>query len=414
MKKDLLRFSIIGSVDDGKSSLLGRLLLDSGAIYDDQLKEIEESSRRRGDEYTNLALLTDGLKAEREQGITIDVAYRYFTTKKRKFIVADCPGHSQYVRNMVTGTSTAQVALVLIDVRNGLTEQTRRHSFIASMMGVKHLVVCINKMDLVDYSEESFEKVKNEMSSYLGKLDIQDVQFIPLNSLGGDNIVTKSKKMKWYQGASLLYMLENIHVASDFNFIDCRFPIQKAIRPMNESHRDFRGFAGRIESGVFKEGDEVELLPSNEITKIKKIYQGDKIVSKAFYPMSVVMTLENELDLSRGDMVVRPNNRPDPVKELNVLLCWFSDVELNISKKYYFFHCNKYYQCKVDQLHYVIHIETLHRDSGLKTLKKNDIGRVVLKTNKFVYPDSYRDNRNTGGIIIVDESGDSVAAGILR
>lgn len=414
MSKDLLRFSIIGNVDDGKSTLLGRLLFDTGSIADDQMEAIEESSKRRGEDYVNLALLTDGLKAEREQGITIDVAYRYFSTSKRKFIIADCPGHAQYTRNMVTGTSTAQACVILVDARHGLTEQTRRHTFIASMMGVKHLIVCVNKMDLVEYSEDAYEPVKNSMSSYLSKLDIQDVQFIPINALDGDNVVNKSCKMDWYQGSSLLYMLENLHLASDFNHVDCRFPVQRVIRPMSKEHHDFRGFAGRIESGVFKPGDEVSLLPSNNKTKIEKIFFGSNEVKEAFYPMSVVMTLSDEMDLSRGDLVVRENNQSSSGKEVDILLCWFSQTQLDISKKYNFVCNGKYYPCKISELLYVLNIETLHRDKDSKTIKQNEIGRLKVKTNKIMYFDSYKNNRNTGSLILVDGNNDTVAAAIIR
>ena len=414
MSKDLLRFSIIGNVDDGKSTLLGRLLFDTGSIADDQMEAIEESSKRRGEDYVNLALLTDGLKAEREQGITIDVAYRYFSTAKRKFIIADCPGHAQYTRNMVTGTSTAQAAVILVDARHGLTEQTRRHTFIASMMGVKHLIVCVNKMDLVDFSEEVYESVKESMSSYLSKLDIQDVQFIPMNALDGDNVVNKSSKMDWYQGSSLLYMLENLHLTSDFNHRDPRFPIQRVIRPMSKDHHDFRGFAGRIESGVFKKGDEVSLLPTGNKTKIDKIYFSSHEVDEAYYPMSVVITLVDELDLSRGDLVVRENNQPNSNKSLDILLCWFSQSQLDMTKKYSFVCNGKFYPCKIEELLYVLDIDTLHRNNNLTTLKINEIGRIKIKTNKSLFFDPYRDNRNTGSLIIVDNSNDTVAAAIIR
>ena len=414
MSKDLLRFSIIGNVDDGKSTLLGRLLFDTGSIADDQMEAIEESSKRRGEDYVNLALLTDGLKAEREQGITIDVAYRYFSTSKRKFIIADCPGHAQYTRNMVTGTSTAQASVILVDARHGLTEQTRRHTFIASMMGVKHLIVCVNKMDLVDFKEKVYESVKESMSSYLSKLDIQDVQFIPMSALDGDNVVKKSSKFDWFEGSSLLYHLENLHLASDFNHRDPRFPVQRVIRPMSKEHHDFRGFAGRIESGVFKPGDEVSLLPSGNKTKIDKIFFGSKKVEEAFYPMSVVMTLCDEMDLSRGDLVVRENNQPETNKELDILLCWFSQSQLDPTKKYSFVCNGKYYPCKISELLYVLNIETLHRNNDAETVHQNEIGRLKIKTNKAIYFDSYSNNRNTGSLILVDSNNDTVAAAIIR
>ena len=412
MSKDLLRFSIIGNVDDGKSTLLGRLLFDTGSIADDQMEAIEESSKRRGEDYVNLALLTDGLKAEREQGITIDVAYRYFSTSKRKFIIADCPGHAQYTRNMVTGTSTAQASVILVDARHGLTEQTRRHTFIASMMGVKHLIVCVNKMDLVDFKEQAYEKVKESMSSYLSKLDIQDVQFIPMNALDGDNVVNKSEKMKWYQGSSLLYMLENLHLASDFNHVDCRLPVQRVIRPMSKEFHDFRGFAGRVESGVFKPGDEVSLLPSGIRTKVAKIFFGES--EEAFYPMSVIMTLTDEKDLSRGDLVVRENNQPNSSKELDLLICWFSENELDTAKKYIFLLNGKYYPLKIKEVLYVLNVETLHRETECIKVRQNDIARVQIKTNKNIFFDLYKSNKNTGSIVLIDQNNNTVASCIIR
>lgn len=414
MSKDLLRFSIIGNVDDGKSTLLGRLLFDTGSIADDQMQAIEESSKRRGEDYVNLALLTDGLKAEREQGITIDVAYRYFSTAKRKFIIADCPGHAQYTRNMVTGTSTAQASVILVDARHGLTKQTKRHAFIASMMGVKHLIVCVNKMDLVDFKEQAYEKVKESMSSYLSKLDIQDVQFIPMNALDGDNVVNKSEKMKWYQGSSLLYMLENLHLASDFNHVDCRFPVQRVIRPMSKEFHDFRGFAGRVESGVFKPGDGVLLLPSGIKTKVAKIFFGESEVEEAFYPMSVIMTLTDEKDLSRGDLVVRENNQPNSSKDLDLLICWFSENELDTAKKYIFLLNGKYYPLKIKEVLYVLNVETLHRETECIKVRQNDIARVQIKTNKNIFFDLYKSNKNTGSIVLIDQSNNTVASCIIR
>lgn len=414
IQKDLLRFSIIGSVDDGKSTLLGRLLFDTKSILADQMEAIEASSKSRGEAFINLALLTDGLKAEREQGITIDVAYRYFATQKRKFIVADCPGHIQYTRNMVTGTSNTQASVILVDAREGLGEQTKRHTFIASLLGIKHLIVCINKMDLVDHSEERFLEVEQEIKGYLSKLEIHDVHFVPISALHGDNLVTKSQKMDWYQGATLLYILENIHMSSDFNHIDCRFPVQRVIRPMDDNWHDFRGYAGRVESGVFKPGDEVLLLPSLQETKIKEILQMDKKLDEAFYPQSVVMTIEDDIDLSRGDMIVRKNNRPQETKELELMICWLNEAPLNSSKKFILKHTTNEVRCKVTEIRYVVDIHTLHRKEGETEVKINDISRITVKSNKNLFVDKFRNNPNTGSVIIIDEhTGATVAAGMV-
>jgi sulfate adenylyltransferase subunit 1 len=411
---DLLRFAVIGSVDDGKSTLIGRLLYDTKSIFEDQLSAIEESSRSRGEEYVNLALLTDGLKAEREQGITIDVAYRYFSTPKRKFIIADCPGHIQYTRNMVTGTSNASVGVILVDVRNGVIEQTKRHAFITSLMGVKHLVVCVNKMDMVDYQEEAYQEIVADMKAFTSKLKIPEIHFIPISALKGDNIVDQTQKMPWYRGSSLLYLLETIHLASDDNHVDCRFPIQRVIRPMSEKFHDFRGYAGQISSGVFKPGDEVALLPSGFETRIKEIYSGEKKVDEAFYPMSVVMTLEENFDLSRGDMLVRSNNRPTVTQDLDVLICWLNERPLNPSAKYVVQQTTNSVRAKIKEVLYRIDIHTLHKDQETKDIKMNDIARIRLRVNRPLFTDSYQVNRKTGSLIIVDEqTHDTVGAAMI-
>lgn len=411
---DLLRLSVIGSVDDGKSTLIGRLLYDSKSIFEDQLLAIEESSKRRGEGYLNLALLTDGLKAEREQGITIDVAYRYFSTPKRKFIIADCPGHIQYTRNMVTGTSSAQASVILVDARNGVVEQTKRHTFLTSLMGVKHLVVCVNKMDLVSYDENKYDEVVNELRSFLTKLEIPEVHFIPISALQGDNIVDKSEKMNWYQGSTLLYTLETIHLGSDHNHIDCRFPIQKVVRPMEEKWHDFRGYAGRVESGVFKAGDTVKLLPSNFDAKIKEIKTIDGDVKEAFHPMSVVITLEEDFDLSRGDMIVRKNNQPEISKEHELMICWLSSESLNLNNKYILRHTSKEVRTSIKDIRYKLDINSLHRNEDDLSIEMNDIARVLIKTSKPLYVDSYKNNKNTGSVVLIDEfSNNTVAAGMI-
>ena len=312
---ELLRFSTAGSVDDGKSTLIGRLLYDSKSIFQDQMESIEEASKKKGEEHVNLALLTDGLRAEREQGITIDVAYRYFATPKRKFIIADTPGHIQYTRNMVTGASSANLALIIVDARNGVVEQTRRHSFIASLLQIPHVVYCINKMDLVDYSEEAYDKVLKELENFSAKLDVKDVRFIPLSALKGDNVVDRSSNMPWYDGPTLMYLLETIHIGSDYNHVDRRFPVQYVIRPQNSEFHDYRGYAGRIAGGIFKPGDEVTVLPSGFSSKVKSIDTFDGSIAEAFAPMSVTMTLEDDIDVSRGDMIVAKNNQPEHTQD---------------------------------------------------------------------------------------------------
>lgn len=411
---ELLRFSTAGSVDDGKSTLIGRLLYDSKSIFEDQYDAIKTTSERRGEENVNLALLTDGLKAEREQGITIDVAYRYFSTPKRKFIIADTPGHIQYTRNMVTGASTANVALILIDARHGIVEQTRRHAFIASLLQIPHLVICINKMDLVDYSEEVYNKIKEEFAEFSYKLDVRDVHFIPMSALNGDNVVEKSENMPWYGGSSLLYFLENVHIGSDHNLIDCRFPVQYVIRPYNDEFHDYRGYAGRIAGGVFKKGDKVMLLPSGFTSTIDKIITYDGELEEAYPPMSVTLLLQDDLDLSRGDMIVRENNHPTITQDLEVMVCWFNEKPLQLRGKYAILHTTQEARCVIKEIRYKLNINTLHRDEEDKTIGMNDISRIVIRTTKPLFTDSYRRNRISGSLLFVDEgTNETVGAGMI-
>jgi len=411
---ELLRFTTAGSVDDGKSTLIGRLLYDSKSIFEDQYDLIKATSERRGEEGVNLALLTDGLKAEREQGITIDVAYRYFATPKRKFIIADTPGHIQYTRNMVTGASTANAALILIDARNGVVEQTRRHAFIASLLQIPHLVVCINKMDLVDYQQDTYEKIKQDFTAFASKLDVNDIHFVPISALKGDNVVNKSENMAWYGGSTLLYYLENVHIASDHNFIDCRFPVQHVIRPNTDEYHDYRGYAGRVAGGVFKKGDKVTIHPSGFTSSIKKINTFDGEIEQAYPPMSVTILLEDEIDISRGDMIVRENNQATVTQDLEVMVCWFNQKPLQMRGKYAILHTTKDARCMVKDIRYKLDINTLHRNEEDKTVGMNDIARVVLRTTQPLFMDSYRKNRITGALIFVDEgTNETVGAGMI-
>ncbi|MCB9081311.1 MAG: sulfate adenylyltransferase subunit CysN [Lewinellaceae bacterium] len=413
-QSELLRFTTAGSVDDGKSTLIGRLLYDSKAIFEDQLEAVRVTSERRGETEVNLALLTDGLKAEREQGITIDVAYRYFATPRRKFIIADTPGHIQYTRNMVTGASTANVALVLVDARKGIVEQTRRHAFIASLLQIPHLVVCINKMDLVDYQESVYEEIKQEFEKFTYKLDVKDVHFIPISALRGDNIVDKSTQMPWYGGSTLLYYLENVHIGSDQNFIDARFPVQYVIRPNTDEFHDFRGYAGRVAGGVLKKGDTVTLLPSGFTTRIAGIHTFDGELAEAYPPLSVTLTLEDEFDLSRGDMIVREHNQPTVSQDIEVMVCWFSERPLQAQQKYTLFHTSSEARCVIKEVRYKLDINTLHRNQEDTVIQMNDIARLLIRTTKPLFFDSYRRNRNTGSIILVDEATNvTVGAGMI-
>jgi sulfate adenylyltransferase subunit 1 len=414
LNMELLRFTTAGSVDDGKSTLIGRLLYDSKTLFSDQIENLERVSKQRGEDL-NLALLMDGLKAEREQGITIDVAYRYFSTPVRKFIIADTPGHPQYTRNMVTGASTANLALILVDARNGVVEQTHRHIFIASLLQIPHFVVCINKMDLVDFKEEVYEKIKSEIKDFVSKLDVKDIYFIPISALLGDNVVDSSKNMDWYKGPTLLYLLENIHIGSDENLIDCRFPVQYVIRPRNDKFHDYRGYAGKIASGVFKPGDKVEVLPSGFTTTIKSIEGPSGELKEAFPPMSVVMQLEDDLDISRGDMIVREQNVPIISQDLDVMVCWMNKKKLHPGKKYVVKHTTKETKCIVQEIVYKLDINTLHRKEGAKDLELNDMGRIRLRTAQPLFFDSYRKNRATGCLILIDElTNETVAAGMIR
>jgi sulfate adenylyltransferase subunit 1 len=411
---ELLRFTTAGSVDDGKSTLIGRLLYDSKSIFEDQYELIKATSEKRGEEGVNLALLTDGLKSEREQGITIDVAYRYFATPKRKFIIADTPGHIQYTRNMVTGASTANVALILIDARRGVMEQTRRHAIIASLLQIPHLVVCVNKMDLVDYSEEVYEEIKEEFEGFASKLDVVDVHFIPISALKGDNVVDRSSKTAWYDGPTLMYYLENVHIGSDHNLIDVRFPVQYVVRPYNDDFHDYRGYAGRVAGGVMRKGDEVTLLPSGFTTKISKIETYDGEVEEAFPPMSVTVHTESDFDLSRGDMIVRTNNQPEVTQDLDMMISWFSQTPLQPNGKYTIMHTTQEARCVVKDIQYRLDINTLHRDLENKTIKMNDIARIVVRTTKPLFVDEYRKNRITGSVILVDErTNNTVGAGMI-
>ncbi|MEQ9468773.1 MAG: sulfate adenylyltransferase subunit CysN [Ekhidna sp.] len=411
---ELLRFSTAGSVDDGKSTLIGRLLFDSKSIFEDQLDQVRLTSQRRGAAEVDLALLTDGLKDEREQGITIDVAYRYFATPKRKFIIADTPGHIQYTRNMVTGASTANVALILIDARNGVVEQTCRHSIIASLLQIPHLIVCVNKMDLVDYSEERFNQIKDDFEDFASKLDVKDVRFIPISALKGDNVVNRSESMKWYEGSTLLYTLENIHIGSDHNHIDCRFPVQTVIRPQTDEYHDYRGYAGRIAGGIFKPGDEVSVLPSGFSSKIKSIDTYDGPVEEAFAPMSVTITLEDDIDISRGDMIVRTNNQPEQRQDIDVMLCWLNNKGPQPRTKYTIRHTTAEAKAMIKDIRYKLDINTLHRNEEDKSITANDICRAQIRTTRPLLVDPYRKNRNTGSIILVDEgTNETVAAGMI-
>ncbi len=413
---DLLRLATAGSVDDGKSTLIGRLLYDSKSIFEDQLESIEATSAERGDEHTNLALLTDGLRAEREQGITIDVAYRYFTTPRRKFIIADTPGHIQYTRNMVTGASMADLAIILVDARKGLTEQSRRHSFIASLLRIPHLVLAVNKMDLVDYDQATFERIRAEYIEFASRLDVPDLSFIPISALHGDNVVDRSATMDWYNGATLLHHLEEVYIGSDLNMVDVRFPVQYVVRPQSTEHHDFRGYAGAVAGGVMKPGDEVAVLPSGFSTRIKAIHGPDGPVEQAIAPMSVVVQLEDELDVSRGDMVCRVNNQPAVTQDLEAMVCWMSDAtRLAEGSKLAIKHTTKWARALVKDLRYRLDINTLHRDEEATALGLNEIGRVRLRVTQPLFADEYQVNRTTGSFILVDENTNvTVGAGMIR
>jgi bifunctional enzyme CysN/CysC len=412
---ELLRFATAGSVDDGKSTLIGRLLYDSKQIFEDTLEALEHSTMLRGEEGMNLALLTDGLRAEREQGITIDVAYRYFATPRRKFIIADTPGHVQYTRNMITGASTADLALILVDARKGIMEQSRRHAFLASLLGVPHLVLCVNKMDLVDYDQSRFEEIKQEFKEFAAKLDVHDLAFIPISALLGDNVVDRSANTPWYEGSSLLHQLEDVHIASDRNLIDCRYPVQFVIRPRDDRYHDYRGYAGQVASGTYKVGDEVVVLPSGFESTIAAIDTADGPVEEAMPPMSVTIRLADDLDVSRGDMICRPHNRPQESQDVDAMLCWFSErATLRPGAKYALKHTSKWARALVKDLHYRLDVNALHRDESADSLGLNEIGRVTLRTTQPLFFDEYRRNRATGSFILVDETThDTLAGGMI-
>jgi bifunctional enzyme CysN/CysC len=412
---DLLRFATAGSVDDGKSTLIGRLLFDTKTIFADQLEAVEAVSAARGDEYTNLALLTDGLRAEREQGITIDVAYRYFATPRRKFIIADTPGHIQYTRNMVTGASTADLALILVDARKGLVEQSRRHAFLTSLLRVPHLVLCVNKMDLVDWDKAVYDEIADEFTSFAAKLEITDLTIIPVSALEGDNIASRSEKSPWYEGPSLLHHLEHVHIASDRNLVDVRFPVQYVIRPQSTVVTDYRGYAGQVASGVLKPGDDVMVLPSGLTTTISAIDTADGPVEQAFPPMSVTVRLADEIDISRGDMICRPHNAPATAQDIEAMICWMDETApLRVGAKYAIKHTTRTARAVVRGLQYRLDVNTLHRDENAPDLSLNEIGRVKLRTTVPLLADEYRRNRTTGGFILIDESTNrTVGAGMI-
>ena len=416
----LLRVATAGSVDDGKSTLIGRLLYDSKSIFEDQLEAVERSSRERGDEYANLALLTDGLRAEREQGITIDVAHRYFATPHRKFIIADTPGHEQYTRNMVTGASTADLALILVDARKGVLEQTRRHAFLSTLLGIPHLVLCVNKMDLVGWSRERFEEIKEEFRQFAIKLDVHDLTFIPVSALLGDNIVARTENMSWYDGPSLLHHLEQVHIASDRNLIDARFPVQYVIRPQKQTDadlHDFRGYAGTVASGVFKPGDEIVALPSGFTSTVKAVHgPGGDVIDEAFAPSAVCIELADDLDVSRGDQLCRLNNRPQVGQEIDAMVCWLTEqTTLSENNRYSLLHTTRSTKAQIVKLDYRLDVNSLHRDEKAESLSLNEIGRISIKTQQPLMFDPYRRNRVTGSFILVDETtGNTVAAGMIN
>lgn len=410
----LLRFTTAGNVDDGKSTLIGRLLYDSKSIFEDQLESIESTTQRRGGEGIDLALFTDGLRDEREQGITIDVAYRYFTTPKRKFIIADTPGHIQYTRNMVTGASTANAALILIDARKGVTEQTKRHSYISSLLQIPHLIICINKMDLVNFDEAVFKSIIDDYESIASKMAIKDIRYIPISALNGDNVVNESTQMDWYKGSPLLDVLENIHISSDINKIDSRFPVQSVIRPQTEDFRDYRGYAGRIASGIFRPNDEIVVLPSGYTSRIKSIDAYTESLDEAFAPMSVTINLCDDIDVSRGDLIAKKNNQPIVTQDVDAMICWFNPISAKLRHKYSMFHTTNSTKAMITDIVYKIDIHSLDRDMEDKTIGMNDICRMKLKTAKPIMSDPYRENRFTGSFILIDDAtNETVAAGMI-
>lgn len=412
--REILRFVTVGSVDDGKSTLIGRMLYDSKSIFLDQMDAVEKSSKNKGLAHVDLSLFTDGLKDEREQGITIDVAYRYFATPKRKFIIADCPGHIQYTRNMVTGASTANLALILVDARKGIIEQTKRHSFLTSLLQIPHLIVCVNKMDLVDYKEESYTKLVKDFEEFSKELNVKQIEYIPISALKGDNVVDKSDEMPWYKGGTLLETLEDIEISRDNNLENARFPIQTVIRPHSEEYHDFRGYAGKVVSGVFAKGDTVKLLPSGYTTKIKSIDSSNGELDIAFPPMSTCITLEDDLDLSRGDMIVKEGDEPKSINEFEAMICWLNQKEANIRAKFFLKHTSNEVRAMVKEIVYKIDINTMKKEESADSILMNDILRVKIKTTKPIFADPYNNNRYTGSFILVDETSfETVAAGMI-
>ena len=410
----LFRFTTAGSVDDGKSTLIGRLLYDSKAIFQDQLDAIEQASIQRGSDDFDLALLTDGLRAEREQGITIDVAYRYFATPKRKFIIADTPGHVQYTRNMVTGASTANAALLLIDARHGVIEQTYRHTYIASLLQIPHIIVCINKMDLVDYNQEIYDKIQKDFEAFAAKLNVKDVRFVPISALKGDNVVNKSENMDWFSGSTLMHLLENIHIGSDYNHKDPRFPVQYVVRPQSDEFHDYRGYAGRIAGGIFKVGDKVKVLPSGFTSTIKAIDEYKTELKEAYAPMAVTLRLNDEIDISRGDMIVSADNEAQSSQDIEVMMCWMNEKAMRLKGKYAVKHTTKDVRCMIQTLDYKIDVNNLNRLEEETELKMNEIGRVKLRTTKPLFFDSYNRNRITGSLILIDEAtNETVGVGMI-
>jgi sulfate adenylyltransferase subunit 1 len=411
---ELLRFTTAGSVDDGKSTLIGRLLYDSKAIFEDQLEALEKASINRGEEQINLSLLTDGLRAEREQGITIDVAYRYFATPKRKFIIADTPGHIQYTRNMVTGASTANAAVILVDARNGVVEQTIRHCFIASLLQIPHIIVCVNKMDLVDYQDAVFEKIQRDFNKFSDKLDIKDIRFVPISALKGDNVVDRSPVMPWYQGPTLMYLLENIHISNDHNFVDGRFPVQYVIRPNRDEFHDYRGYAGRVAGGAFRPGDKIQVLPSGFTSVIRSIDSLNESLEMAFPPQSVTLTLEDDIDISRGDMIVHPDNLPVSGQDITLMICWLNEKPMRQGGKYWVKHTSRDAKCIIREVNFKININTLDKNFSDKNIGLNEIAEISIRTTQPLFYDSYRKNRFTGSLVLIDEgTNETVCAGMI-
>ena len=411
---ELLRFTTAGSVDDGKSTLIGRLLYDSKAIFEDQMEAIEKASLGRGEERVNLALLTDGLRAEREQGITIDVAYRYFATPRRKFIIADTPGHIQYTRNMVTGASTANLAIILIDARHGVVEQTIRHSFIASLLQIPHVIICVNKMDLIDYSEEKFNQITRHFLEFAAKFDIKDIRFVPISALNGDNVVKRSTNMDWYDGPTLLWLLDTIYISSDQNHIDARFPVQYIIRPQNDKYHDYRGYAGRVASGIYRKGDRVKVLPSGFVSTIKSIDVFENSLDQAISSQSVTLTLEDDVDVSRGDMIVKENNSPTVSQDVDIMFCWFNPKPMQLKGRYVLRHTSNEVKCIVNDVKYKVNINSMERNTEDLSVGMNEIGRLSIRTQKPIFFDSYRKNRITGSVVLIDEAtNETVCAGMI-